>query len=64
MLDDHIYNLMSQLVEESQSIWRIKNKYKPDAVGCSECLEFWEELEEDKAEHIEDLTKLLKKHLK
>jgi hypothetical protein len=55
---------MSQLVEESQSLWRIKNKYKTDAIGCSECLEFWEELEEDKAEHIEDLTKLLKKHLK
>jgi len=64
MLSDHVYDLMSQLVEESQSLWRIKDKYKADSAGCSECQAFWEKMEKDKEEHINELTRLLKKHLK
>ncbi|MBN1682650.1 hypothetical protein JW865_03760 [Candidatus Bathyarchaeota archaeon] len=64
MLRDHVYDLMAQLVEESQSLWRIKNTYKTDSVGCNECLEFWEKLEKDKEQHIADLRELIKKHLK
>jgi hypothetical protein len=54
---------MAQLVEEHQSLWRIKNAYKKDAQQCQECLDFWNMLEKDKEEHIEDLTKLVKDHL-
>jgi multimeric flavodoxin WrbA len=64
MLSDHVYDLMTQLVEESQSLWRIKNTYKTDSVGCEKCLKFWEKMEKDKQAHIDELTELLKSHLK
>ena len=64
MLRDHVYDLMVQLVEESQSLQRIKNTYKTDSVGCDECLEFWERLEKDKEQYIADLRELIIKHLK
>jgi len=58
-LSNSTYNLMSQLVEENQSLWRIKNSYKDDAKGDSETEEFWEQLEKDKENHIKQLTELL-----
>ena len=63
MLENNAYNLMSQLIQESQSLWRIKDTYKKDAVGCSECLEFWDKMEKEKAKNIDELTELIKKHL-
>lgn len=63
MHDNHIYNLMNQLVEEHKGLWRIKKCYKEDAGDCDDCKQFWEKLAEDKEEHIEDLTKLIKNHL-
>jgi hypothetical protein len=58
-LSNSTYDLMSQLLEENQSLWRIKNSYKNDAKGDSEAEEFWEELEKDKGNHIKRLTELL-----
>jgi hypothetical protein len=43
-LSNNTYGLMSQLLEENQSLWRIKNNYKNDAKGDSEAEEFWTEL--------------------
>ena len=62
MLDNNTYNLMAQITEESQSLWRIKNSYKRDAGGCKECMDFWDKLEKDKQEHIKDLEKLITEH--
>ncbi len=31
MLENNVYNIMAQLVEESQSLWRIRNSYIKDA---------------------------------
>jgi hypothetical protein len=31
MLSNSAYDLMAQLTEENQSLWRIKNNYKKDA---------------------------------
>jgi len=64
LLEDHLYDLMSQIVQESQSLWRIKKEYKKNASGYGECLAFWEKLEKDKEQHIEDLTNLIRRHLK
>jgi acid phosphatase class B len=64
MLENHIYNLMEQIVVESKSLWRINKRYKQDADDCTECQAFWEKLDEDKEEHIEELTELIKAHLK
>jgi hypothetical protein len=41
-LSNSTYNLMSQLIEENQSLWRIKNSYKNDSEGDSEAKKFWE----------------------
>jgi hypothetical protein len=54
---------MAQAVEESQSLWRIRNEYKEDAKDCDECKEFWDKLEKDKQQHIEDLQKLISSHI-
>lgn len=44
MLENHIYNLMEQIVYESKSLWRIKKAYKQDAGDCAQCLAFWDKL--------------------
>jgi hypothetical protein len=54
---------MEQIVDESKSLWRIKNTYKKDASDCSECMAFWGKLEEDKEDHIKELQDLIKTHL-
>ena len=63
MFDNHAYNLMNQLVVEHKSLWRIKDAYKRDAGNCETCNAFWEKMEKDKEEHIQELTDLIKKHL-
>lgn len=59
MLNDMVYDLMEQLVEESQSLYRIKNDYKKDSQECGECMEFWNKMEKDKESHIKDLKELI-----
>ena len=63
MLDNNTYNIMAQLTEENQSLWRIKRNYIPDAKECKECEEYWKKLVQDKEEHIKDLTGLLNSHM-
>ncbi len=63
MLDNHTHNLMSQLVEENKSLWRIKKHYLTDSEGCSDCKAFWEKMKKDKEDHIRELADLIKKHL-
>ena len=63
MLDNDLYNLMEQLVEESQSLQRIKKHYKVDAKDCSGCKSYWDKLEKDKEQHIKELTDLIKEHM-
>lgn len=64
MLDNHVYNLMLQLVQENKSLWRVKNEYKKDSGGCEECKKFWQKMEKDKENHVRELTALLTNHLK
>jgi len=63
MLQDHVYNLAMQLVEESKSLKRIKERYIEDAKGCADCEELWREMEKDKEEKVERLRKTLKECL-
>ena len=62
MLDNNSYNLMAQLVEESQSLWRIKNTYKKDAAMCGECSDFWDRLEKQKEETVRELERMVTEH--
>lgn len=64
MLDNHLYNLLNQLVEENKSLWRIKKMYKKDSGKCKECKDFWQKMERDKEKNIKELTALVKKYLK
>jgi hypothetical protein len=53
---------MRQVVEEHTSLWRIRDQYKKDA-DCDSCRSFWPKLEQDKENHINELTNLIKQHL-
>jgi hypothetical protein len=64
MLSNNAYDLMAQLTEENQSLWRIKNNYKKDAQGDQEAMDFWNYLEKDKQDHIKKLTELLEKRIR
>jgi hypothetical protein len=55
---------MNQLVQESQSLWRIKREYIAGASHCEDCKAYWEKLVKDKERHIDELEKIVTKHLK
>ncbi len=63
MLDNHLYNLMVQIVQENKSLWRIKNKYLEDVGECAECKALWEKMVQDKEGHVAELKKLIKSHM-
>jgi hypothetical protein len=63
MLENHIYNLMMQMVQESQSLWRIQEMYGQDS-DCDHCRAFWQGLEEQKKETIRELQRLISEHTK
>ncbi|MER3581627.1 MAG: hypothetical protein C4347_02150 [Patescibacteria group bacterium] len=62
MKNNHIYNLLSQIVQEHRSLWRIKKFYLKDSKACKKCQEFWKRLEKEKTNLIEEMIKLLKDH--
>lgn len=61
-MKNHIYNLLSQLVQDRRSIYRIQKYYLKEARGCKECLKFWKEVLARKEEETELIINLLKKH--
>ncbi|OGZ62636.1 MAG: hypothetical protein A3H51_00715 [Candidatus Spechtbacteria bacterium RIFCSPLOWO2_02_FULL_38_8] len=63
MLNNHLYNLLLQIVQENKSLWRIKHHYLEDVEDCANCKEFWSKMEVDKRQHVEELQGLIKKHL-
>lgn len=63
MTENHIYDLMAQLVEENKSIWRIKNKYLADTAKHPECKAFFDKLLEKKEKTVAELTQLIKYEL-
>lgn len=60
MKNNNLYNLMTQLTQESRSLWRIKNEYKKDAVKNKELAQFWGEIAKEKELLIEDLKAVIK----
>lgn len=50
---------MTQVTQESRSLWRIKNQYLKDAKS-KELKAFWKELAEEKTILIEDLKMIIK----
>lgn len=62
MKNNTLYNLMTQLTQESRSLWRIKNEYVKDAKD-KELKAFWKELADEKEALIEDLKLIIKAEL-
>lgn len=63
MFGNHLYNLVNQLAQEHKSLWRIKKMYKGDAGDCTECKTFWDKMEKDKEDYVEELKGLIKSHV-
>ncbi len=63
MTENHLYNLMKQLVQENKSLWRIKKHYMEEAEGCEECQNFWKKVGENKEAHVKELEELIKGHM-
>ena len=63
MLDDKVYDLMMQIVQESKGLHRIEKYYHKDARGDEACDSMWEEIVADKEAHIGKLVDMLKKLL-
>lgn len=62
MVRNNLFNLMNQMVQESKSLWRIKNEYMKEAVGTEDLMAVWKELEKDKEVQIVKLQELIKKY--
>ncbi|MDP1625092.1 MAG: hypothetical protein Q8L64_04955 [bacterium] len=62
MLRNNLFNLMNQLVEESKSLWRIKNEYSKEAVGSDDIMAQWKKMEAEKIANIAVLKELIKKY--
>lgn len=54
--------MMNQLVQESKSVWRIKNQYMQEAVGSDDMMTLWKEIEKTKEDQITKLQALIKKY--
>lgn len=63
MLENKVYDLMMQIVNESKSLYRLKNNYCEDAEGDPECNKIWQDLIYDKESQLKKLMTLLKKQL-
>jgi hypothetical protein len=59
MQENNVYNLMTQITQESKSLWRIKNNYVSEA-SSDEQKVFWSKLIEQKESLIEEMKTLLK----
>lgn len=63
MEKNHLYDLMQQLVQESESAWHIKHYYIEDTEDHNDCRKTWEKILENKERNIRELEKLVKSHL-
>jgi len=62
VLENQAYNLVSQLTEESRSLWRLKNAYSRDA-DCNTCRVYFQKAIQEKEDAIAELRRLVKTHL-
>lgn len=58
-MENHIYNLMTQMTIEQKSLWRIK-KYYLEETNSEEEKVFWKNLIQDKENHIKEIKELIK----
>jgi hypothetical protein len=61
-MENHLYNLFSQLVQDRRSIYRIKKFYLKDAGKCKKCRELWQKILKNKEEETKMILEVLKEH--
>jgi len=62
METNNLYNLMTQMTQESKSLWRIKKNYLKEAKS-SVMKTFWTKMIKDKEILLKELKNLIKKEL-
>jgi hypothetical protein len=62
--NNNLYNLMTQLVQEQKSLWRIKNEYMKDAGKDKDLKAFWTEVATEKQVLIDDLKAVIALEMK
>lgn len=62
MTKNNLHNLMTQMIQEQKSLWRIEKNYINEAGSDAE-KEFWERFYNEKKMHIEELRNLIKEAL-
>lgn len=63
MLKDHNHDLIHQLSESSDSLWRVEEYYN-NAEGCSECQAIWQKISDDLSNHTEMLKGEIERHVR
>lgn len=61
-MNNHLYNLYSQLVQECRSAYRLRTFYLRDARGCQKCKNYWNKLLKNKEDIIKEIFDLIKSH--
>ncbi|MFA4999270.1 MAG: hypothetical protein WC519_00895 [Parcubacteria group bacterium] len=63
MLKDQNHDLVQQLSEISDSLWRME-AYKKNADECDSCKEMWEKMKGNYENHVEMLKDEIAKHVR
>ncbi len=63
MLKDWNHDLVQQLSEISDSLWRM-GQYKTASADCTHCSALWNKLEADYENHSKMLADEIKRHVK
>ena len=58
------HNLIQQLSELMDSVWRYENFYMKDAEGCESCKALWQDLMKRHEEDTKALKEEIAKHVK
>lgn len=63
MPKNHLYDLMQQLVQESESAWHIKHYYLEDTEDHNDCTKLWQRILREKENNIRELEKMVRSHM-
>lgn len=63
MLKNYNHDLIQQLSEISDSLWRI-DEYKKNAEECDNCKHLWDELRKDYENHVRMISEEIMRHVK
>lgn len=62
MLQDWNHDLVQQLSEISDSVWRM-DQYKKASKGCDHCTKIWNKMHTDYEAHVKMLAGEIKRHV-